>query len=164
MKAFSNPAYMLANARLEVRVAYTGFLALVVIGMATLAAFELVHLGPTPADIAIAIRGGERAGVMVFAKPFRELVELTHAHAFVMGGVYLILAHLMIATTAPPAVKRWSVIAGFAGLLGDVVGVWLIRYASPLAAWLAEWASFAAFVYYPVRDMWFFHDGDDDDA
>jgi len=169
MKAFSNPAFMLANARLEVRLAYTGFLALTLIGMATMGTFQLVHVGPTPSDIAIYIRGGERAGAMVFPKPFRELVELTHAHAFVMGGLYLILAHLIIATTAPPAVKRWSVIGGFAGLVGDVAGVWLIRYVSPLfawtqlGAWAAEWASFAVFVYYPLRDMWFYREPDDDD-
>ena len=169
MKAFSNPAYMLANARLEVRLAYTGFLVLVVIGFATIAVFDLGHIGPLPADIAIHFRGGERDGAMVFPKAFRELVELTHAHAFVMGGTYLILGHLIIATTAPPRVKVWSVVGGFGGLIADVIGVWLIRYVSAvfaytqIAAWLAQWGSVAVLVYYPLRDMWFFHDTDDDD-
>jgi len=169
MKAFSNPAYMLANARLEVRLAYTGFLVLVLIGLATIAVFECVHIGPWPADIAIHFRGGERAGAMVFPKAFRELVELTHAHAFVMGGTYLILAHLIIATTAPPRVKIWSVAVGFGGLVADVIGVWLIRYVSALfaytqlAAWIAQWGSVLVLVYYPLRDMWFFDDTNDDD-
>jgi hypothetical protein len=168
MKAFSNPAYMLANARLEVRLAYTGFLVLVLIGLVTMGVFEWLHVGPWPADIAIHFRGGERDGAMVFAKGARELVELTHAHAFVMGTVYLILAHLIIATTAPPRVKVWSVAAGFGGLAGDVVGVWLIRYVSALfaytqlVAWIAQWGSLLVLVYYPLRDMWFFQDVDDD--
>ena len=164
MKAFSNPAYMLANARLEVRLAYTGFLVLVVVGMTTMGLFQWVYIGPWPTDVALHFRGGERDGAMVFPKAFRELVELTHAHAFVMGGVYLILAHLIIATTAPPRVKVWAVAAGFGGLLGDVIGVWLIRYVSALfaytqiLAWAAEWASFLVLVYYPLHDMWFFKD------
>lgn len=169
MKAFSNPAYMLANARLEVRIAYTGFIALVIVGMATMAGFQLAHVGPLPADIATHFRGGERGGAMVFAKDARELIELTHAHAFVMGTVYLVLAHLIIATTAPPRMKLWSVAGGFGGLAADVLGPWLVRYVAAgfaylqLGAWIAEWASFAVLVYYPLRDMWFFTDDGDDD-
>jgi hypothetical protein len=170
MKAFSNPAYMLANARIEVRLAYTAFLVLVVIGMVTTGAFQWFHVGPWPSDIAVHFRGGERDGAMVFPKGPRELLELTHAHAFVMGTVYLILAHLIIATTAPPRVKIWSVAAGFGGLFGDVVGPWLIRYVSAtfaylqLVAWIAQWGSLGALIYYPLRDMWLFvDDGDDDD-
>jgi hypothetical protein len=169
MKAFSNPAYMLSNARLEVRIAYTGFLTLVVIGMVTMAVFQLGHVGPWPADIAVHFRGGERDGAMVFPKSARELVELTHAHAFVMAVVYLILAHLVIATTAPPRAKLWSVVIGFAGLAGDVVGPWLIRYVSAafaylqLMAWIGEWGGFAVLIYYPLRDMWFATAGGDDD-
>lgn len=167
MKAFSNPGYMLANARLEVRVAYTGFLALIVVGMTTMGIFQWAYVGPWPADIAVYFRGGERDGAMVFPRAFRELLELTHAHAFVMAAVYLVLAHLIIATTAPPRVKVWAVGAGFAGLLGDVSGVWLIRYVSAgfaytqVLAWAAEWVSFALLVYYPLHDMWFLPDDDD---
>jgi hypothetical protein len=169
MKAFSNPGYMLALARVEVKIAYTAFLVLTVIGMVTMGVFEWAHVGPWPSDVAIYFRGGERDGAMVFPKPFRELIELTHAHAFVMGVVYLILAHLIIATSASARVKKWSVILGFGGLLADVIGVWLIRYVSPLfaylqvGAWGAEWVSFAAFVFYPLRDMWFLEDEDDDE-
>ncbi|MGH7893018.1 MAG: hypothetical protein ACREQL_00015 [Candidatus Binatia bacterium] len=169
MKAFTNPGYMLAVARIEVRLAYTAFLALTVIGMVTMGVFQWGHISPAPSDVAAYFLGGERAGVMTFPKGFRELVELTHAHAFVMGVVYLILAHLIIATTAPAAVKKWAVIVGFAGLVGDVVGVWLIRYVSPLfaytqiGAWVAEWVSFGVFVYYPLRDMWVPGDDGDED-
>ena len=161
MKAFSNPAYMLANARLEVRIAYTGFLVLVIVGFSTIAIFEFAHMGPWPADIAIHFRGGERAGAMVFPMAFRELVELTHAHAFVMGGTYLILGHLIIATSAPARAKIWAVAGGFGGLIADVLGVWLIRYVSAAFAytqllfWAFEWAGFAALIFYPLREMWF---------
>jgi hypothetical protein len=151
----------LSEARLEVRLVYSGFLVLAAIGLLTVAAFQLKHVGPTPADIAAYFRGGERAGEMSFPKTFRELVEVTHFHAFVMGLVYLVLAHLLIATTAPERVKQVTVVVGFFGLAGDLIGGWLIRYVSAAFAyaevtfWLAEWLAFAAFVYYPMRDMWF---------
>ena len=160
MKAFSNSGYLLGNARLEVRLVYSGFLVLVLVGMGTMAALQLGHLGPTPAAIATAMRGGERDGAMVFAKPLREMIELTHFHAFTMGVVYLILAHLVIATRAPAWVKRWSIVLGFAGLTGDVLGLWLVRYVSPLfawaelAAWIAEWMALLAYVIFPLWDMW----------
>lgn len=161
MRTFSTGAYLLSDARLEVRLIYTGFLLLAIIGFATMAAFQLGHIGPTPANIAAYYRGGERAGAMTFAKTFRELVEVTHFHAFIMGIVYLVLAHLLIATTASLRVKQTAIVGGFVGLAGDMLGVWAIRYLSSAFAytqivfWLIEWASFAAFVYYPVREMWF---------
>jgi hypothetical protein len=161
MRAFGAPSFLLSDARFEVRVAYTGFLLLVAIGMATMAMFQWVHIGPTPGNIATYFRGGEREGAMTFQKTARELIELTHFHAFIMGLVYLVLAHLVLATSAPETVKRLAIILAFVGLLGDLVGVWLIRYVSgafawaQLCSWAAEWVGFSAFIYYPVREMWF---------
>ena len=79
-----------------------------------------------------------------------------------MGLVYLVMmAHLMVATSASEAVKRAMIILALAGLVGDIVGIWLIRYVSggfayaQVLSWIAEWAGFSAFVYYPLREMWF---------
>jgi hypothetical protein len=160
VRAFSNSGYLLGNARLEVRLVYTGFLVLVSFGLATMAVSQVGYYGLSPSAIAVAVRGGERAGVMVFEKTFRELIELTHFHAFSMGVVYLILAHLMVATRAPGWVKQGAIVLGFAGLTGDIVGLWLVRYVSArfawleLAAWAAEWFAFVSFVIFPVWDMW----------
>jgi len=161
MRAFGAPSFLLSDARFEVRVAYTGFLLLVAIGMATMAMLQWVHIGPTPGNIASYFRGGERESAMTFPKTARELIELTHFHAFVMGLVYLVLAHLVLATSAPELVKRAAIVLALVGLVGDLVGVWLIRYVSgafawaQLCFWVAEWVGFSAFVYYPVREMWF---------
>lgn len=161
MRAFGATGWMLSDARVEVRAVYTGFLLLTLVGLATMAVFQWKHIGPGPADVAVYFRGGERDGAMVFAKTFRELAEMTHFHAFVMGIVYLILAHLVIATSAPDVVKRGAIVLAFVGLAGDLVGPWLIRFVSPVFAWaqvscwLAEWVGFAAFIFYPIREMWF---------
>jgi hypothetical protein len=161
VKVFGSSGYLLSDARLDVRLVYTGFLVLALVGMATMALFQVKAIGPGPTQIAAYFRGGERNGAMTFQKTFRELIELTHFHAFVMGLVYLVLAHLVLATSASDTVKRIAIVLAFAGLAGDVLGVWLIRYVSgtfayaQVLSWIAEWLGFSAFVYYPLREMWF---------
>lgn len=161
MKAFAATGYLLRNARVEVRMTYTAFLVLTGLGLLTMAGFQLLHVGPTPAHVAAYYRGGERAGAMLFGKTARQLLELTHFHAFSMAIVYLVMAHLLIATGASDRTKRVAVVAGAAGLAGDVAGPWLVRYVAPgfawllLASWIVEWWAFAVFVWWPVREMWF---------
>jgi hypothetical protein len=161
MRAFATSGYLLRDSRLEVRLAYTGFLLLVLVGMATMAAFQLHHIGPTPSRIAAYYRGGEVAAQMTFAKTFRELVEVTHFHSFIMGVVYLVLAHLFIATPVRPIVKQGLIVLAFAGLAGDLIAPWLIRYVAAsfaylqVASWLAEWIGFGAFIFVPIGEMWF---------
>jgi hypothetical protein len=161
MKAFVSRGYLLRDARLEVRLAYSGFLVLTFIGMITMAAFQLYHIGPSPQRIAAHYRGGDVAGSMTFAKTLRELVEVTHFHSFIMGLVYLVLAHLFIATTAPLVLKYTLLVVAFGGLFADLIAPWLIRYVSAgfvylqLMAWPAEWIGLGAFVVVPIREMWF---------
>jgi len=167
VRAFGNHVYLLRNARREVRLIYTGFLLLVLIGMATMAAFQVHHIGLTPSRAAAYYRGGESGGQMTFAKTFRELVEVTHFHSFVMGVVYLVLAHLFIATTLSPALKQAAILVAFAGLTGDLLSPWLIRYVGgefayvQLTSWAAEWMGFLGFLCVPLWEMWFSDGGDD---
>jgi hypothetical protein len=161
MRAFVSNSYLLRHARLEVRLVYTGFLVLVAVGMLTMAAFQLHHIGPSPSAVAAYYRGGDRGGEMAFAKTFRELVEVTHFHAFIMGVVYLVLAHLFIATPLRPVLKQGVIVLALAGLVGDLVSPWLIRYVSggfaavQVLSWAAEWVGFGAFVGVPIKEMWF---------
>ena len=161
MRAFAASGYLLRDARVEIRFIYTAFLLLVLVGMVTMAAFEVLHIGPTATRIAAYYRGGEVGGQMTFPKTSRELVEVTHFHSFIMGIVYLVLAHLFVATAARPAVKQLLIVLAFVGLAGDLVAPWLIRYLSggfaylQLGAWIAEWVGFGAFVFVPIGEMWF---------
>ena len=164
MRQFSAPGYLLRHARVEVRLIYSGFLLLALVGMLTMAAFQLRQVGPTPARIASYYRGGDRGGEMAFPKTFRELVEVTHFHSFIMGVVYLVLAHLFIATGVHPRWKLRLVVVAFIGLAGDLIAPWLIRYGASgfapvlLASWVCEWIGFGAFVYCPMQEMWFGHE------
>src|SRR5262245_9638018 len=124
MKVFSAPGYLLANSRSEVKLVYTGFLAFAAIGLATMVILEAGRIGLSPEGIATHFRGGDYGGEMRFARTFGELVELTHFHAFIMGSVYLILAHLLVATISP-AWLRWGAIVGtLAALLVDLGATW----------------------------------------
>jgi hypothetical protein len=133
----------------------------VLVGMVTMGAFQVSHIGPSPSRAAAYYRGGESGGQMTFAKTFRELVEVTHFHSFIMGMVYLVLAHLFLATGVSAGVKRSVIVIGFAGLAGDLVSPWLIRYVAgelayvQLVSWVAEWIGFGAFVTVPLLEMWF---------
>ena len=164
MRAFSAPGYLLRNARVEVRLIYTGFLLLTLVGMLTMAAFEIGHIGLTPGRIASYYNGGDSGGEMSFGKTFRQLVETTHFHAFIMGVEYLVLAHLFIATALSSTTKRALIIVGLAGLTGDLVSPWLIHYVADgfaylqIASWGAEWVGFAAYIAVPIVEMWFRND------
>ena len=87
---------------------------------------------------------------MSFPKTFGQLLEVTHAHAFMMGVVFLVLAHLFVSTRASNRIKGLLLAVTFAGTLGDLAGPWLVRYGAAgcawilLGAWLAQGAgSFA---------------------
>ena len=160
MRAFAANGYLLREARLEIRLVYTGFLLLVLVGMVTTAAFQLRHIGPTPGRVAAYYRGGTVGAEMTFPKTFRQLIEATHFHAFIMGVVYLVLAHLFVATPVRPAVKQGLIVLAFAGLSGDLLSPWLICYLSgafayvQIAAWAAEWIGLGAFIFVPLGEMW----------
>lgn len=160
MKQFVARSYRLRDARFDVRLIYTGFLVLTLVGLLTLLAFQLAHIGPTPARIASYYCGGERGDEMVFPKTFRQLVEVTHFHSFIMGTMFLILAHLFVATGVRPSVRRVVIVLAFSGLLGDLVAPWLIRFVAEafayfeLLSWLAMWIGLGALVFVPLWDMW----------
>lgn len=166
MKAFGGLGYQLRNARFEVRLVYSGFLLLAMVGMATMAGFQLHHIGLSPERIAAYYRGGDMGGQMAFAKTVRELVEVTHFHSFIFGIVYLVLAHLFIATSINANLKLWMIVVGFLALFFDLLAPWLIRFGAAgfawltLFAWAGEWVSFAAFIGVPLWEMWF--SGEDD--
>jgi hypothetical protein len=169
MKLFSAPGYLLVNSRTEVKVIYTGFLTFALIGLTTMAIFELGRIGFSPVAVATYFRGGELGEQMRFAKTFGELLELTHFHAFIMGTVYLILGHLFVASLTPAWV-RWSAIWGTLGAtFGDLAAVWLVRYAGAgfayltLVCWIAEWVGYGMLIGVPLVQMWQSPPAEDED-
>lgn len=160
MRDFVNYRFQIREARLETKLVYTGFLTLATLGLLTNLGFQVARIGLTLERIAIHYRGGDLPEAMAFPKTFGELLELSHFHAFMMGIVFLILAHLLIATSTPPSVKYILIASGFIGSLMDIAGPWLIRYLSPvfailqLLAWFLQWIGYGGMIIIPLYDMW----------
>src|SRR5262245_38603332 len=128
MRQFAAGQFSLRTAPRRLRLIYAGFLVPTAIGALTQLGFQLGRIGLRPAAIAADYRGGESGDTMTFAKTFGQLLEVTHAHAFVMAVTFLILAHLFVATSASDAIKATVLAVTFAGMLGDLLAPWLVRY------------------------------------
>src|SRR5262245_30537418 len=115
MREFAKNGFSLRAAPRAVRLVYGGFLIFAVLGVATQLGFIVGRIGVTPVDVAAYYRGGEHGEAMTFPKTFGQLLEVTHAHAFVMGVVFLVLAHLALATSASARLKMGVLIVTFAG-------------------------------------------------
>ena len=141
MREFAKGPFLLKRAPWKLRLIYFGFLVLVAVGFATQLGIQIGRIGLTPRAIATYYRGSESGDVMVFPKTTTQLLELTHAHAFTMAVVFLVLAHLFAATSIGGAVKAAVLVVAFAGTAGDLVSPWLVRFGAASFAWvaLASW-------------------------
>ena len=160
MKNFTYPTYRLSAASREVKIIYTGFLIFVAVGMLTIGLYQFKRIGAAYDLVVAYYRGGELGQEMTYPKTFTQLLETTHFHAFIMGIVFLTLAHILTATGLSPRVK-WSIIGlAFFSSLADIAGPWLIRYWSAafallqLFAWLGMWLGYGALILLPLYEMW----------
>jgi len=134
MQAFARRGFQLRSASLETKIAYTGFLLLMLPAFSTLVALSLGRMGLDPHSIAAHYRGGESE--MSFPKTFWQLVEVSHFHLFTIPVVVLILSHLLYATPTPTRLRVYLTSITFAGAFLDAVGPWTVRYLSAGFAYL----------------------------
>jgi len=137
MREFAKGGFSLKRAPRQLRAIYGGFLVLTAIGLGSQLAFQVGRIGLHPTAIATYYRGSESGDVLVFPKAFAQLLEVTHAHAFTMAIVFLILAHLFVATSTPEPVKATVLAVAFTGTVGDLASPWLVRYVAAGCAWIA---------------------------
>ncbi len=143
MQAFVRRGFQLRTASVETRIAYTGFLLLMLPGLATLVALSIGRMGLHPAAIASYYRGGLTE--MSFPKTFWQLVEVSHFHLFTIPVVLLILSHLLYATPISVRARIWLTAVAFGGALLDAFGPWAVRYGAAGFAYglLLGWACLA---------------------
>jgi hypothetical protein len=143
MKNFSRRGFQLRTTSLETRVAYTAFVLLTLLGLATFVALSAGRIGVSPSAIATYYRGGE--GEMSFPKTFWQLAEVSHFHLFSMPTVVLVLTHLLYATPTSVRFRVRVTVATFLGAFLDAVGPWSVRYGAAACAYLvlAGWALLA---------------------
>jgi hypothetical protein len=146
MREFAKTSFSIRSAPRPLRLIYGAFLVVICPGLLTQMGFQIGRIGVTPHAIAVYYRGSEAGDVMAFPKTFGQLLEVTHAHAFVMGITFLILAHLFVATSTSERFKVIVLAGTFVGTLGDLAAPWLVRYGAAWWAWmaLAAWSLQAA--------------------
>src|SRR5919204_4145345 len=148
MRNFAVPGFRLSQAPWETRFVYTAFLGFTLIGLITIGMFQGVQIGVRLSEVAAYYRGGETRTTMTFPRTFVQLLEVTHFHAFIMGVVFLVLGHLLLATGLSSRWKGGFLLSAGVGSMGDLAGGWLIRYVSAgfallqLLAWMALWAGY----------------------
>ena len=158
MKAFSRRGFQLRAASLESRIAYTGFLALMLPGVGTLAALSIGRMGLSARSIAAYYRGGESE--MAFPKTFWQLMETSHFHLFSIPVVLLILSHLLIATPLSARLRLRLTVATYAGALLEIGGPWAVRYLHGafavllIAGWILLAFGMLAIVCFSLIALW----------
>jgi hypothetical protein len=139
---------------------YTGFLGFTLVGLLTIGLFQSVQIGVRLSEVAAYYRGGQTETAMTFPKTFGQLLEVTHFHAFIMGVIFLVLGHLVLATGVSSHWKGGLLLSAFSGSMGDLAGGWLIRYVSAgfallqLLAWMAFWVGYGGMLIATLWEMW----------
>ncbi len=161
MKSFSRPQYRIGNAPVEIKWIYTFFLIFLIVGFATIVGYAFLQIGFAPQTVAEHYRGSVEGGEgMAFAKSFSALLETTHFHAFIMGIIYLTLAHLFVATETPRKLKLGLIASGFAFTFLDLLLPWVIRYGSAalapalLVSWVGQWVAYMGMILISLYDLW----------
>lgn len=153
-----NTRFRLRDTDRHIRLVYSWFLLLMLVGF--LFTFFWAHsmTDLTPAGIAAHYRGSDAT----FGEPmsFGQLAETTHFHLFTMPVVFLIMVHVIYLTMASPRLKVLTTWAAFLGVSLDLVSPWLITYASPffvlslLAGDVLMLGSFLVMLTVPLHEMW----------
>ena len=152
------PAFTYRCAAPSVKLAATGFLVLVVVGLGISAIQIYVRTGLTAQGALLHYRGDD--ATLQYPKSFNEMVEIAHAHAFTMPLLALVLSLGFILCTVPERLKGVVVIALFAAVALELGVPWLVRYGP---AWTVHLFSLAGAllgggllvaVGVPLYEMW----------
>jgi hypothetical protein len=154
-----NSRFRLRDTDRHIRLLYTLFLLLMLVGFAFSFFWAHSMTGLSPQGIADHYRGSDAT----YGEPMslRELAEVTHFHLFTMPVVFIILVHVLYLTMASTRLKVITTHAAFAGVALDLISPWLITYVSPafaltmLAGDLFMTATFLIMFTIPLYEMWF---------
>ncbi len=69
-------------------------------------------------------------------RSYAVLLEISHFHLFAIGILLLTLTHLMLFVPLDVRLKAWLVVVPFVAGIADESAGWLIRFVSPLFAYL----------------------------
>lgn len=154
-----NTRFRLRDTDRHIRLVYTWFLFLMLIGFCFTFFWAHSMTDLTPKGIAEHYRGSNTT----FGDPmsFGQLAETTHFHIFTMPVVFLIMVHVLYLTMAHQVLKVITAWTAFLGVTLDLLSPWLITYVSPLFVLtmltgnLFMVLSFLVMFSIPLYEMWF---------
>jgi hypothetical protein len=114
------------TAPLSVKLAASAFLLFAVIGLGVAGLQISVRTGFTAHGALTHYRGDE--ATLQYPKSFGEMVEITHAHAFMMPLLALALSVGLALSGAAETLKRLVIVALFAGVALELGVPWVVRY------------------------------------
>lgn len=153
-----NTRFRLRDTDRHIRLVYTWFLLLMLVGFGFSFFWAHSMTDLTPKGIAQHYRGND--ATFGEPMPFGQLAETTHFHLFTMPVVFLILAHVLYLTTVSPMLKVATTWSSFLGVCLDLVSPWLITYVSPafvltmLAGDILMVVGFLIMFCVPMYEMW----------
>jgi len=117
------------------------FIAALLIGyvVAIMQAYD--HTGFDVDKVILSYRGSENPDLMAFPKPYRELLQNTHAHALSVPVVYFLLCLIFLGTSASQRFKSTLIAVLFSGLFLEYAALWLLRYVGAGFVYLSFTAS-----------------------
>ncbi|HEX4934524.1 MAG TPA: hypothetical protein VFV33_15145, partial [Gemmatimonadaceae bacterium] len=155
-------------APLQTRVLLTLFNAMVVIGTTVSILMYRVRTGLTPGGSRAYYLGNEgTAGPgdeMLFARSLKELLDVTHDHAFSQPFLFFVLCHIFALTRARDRTKIVVYVASFGSVLVDLAAPYLIRYVSPgfaplqVANSVVMTLALLTLLAVPTYEMWFYRE------
>ncbi|UCE64153.1 MAG: hypothetical protein JSU59_03140 [Nitrospirota bacterium] len=154
-----NTRFRLRDTDRHIRLVYTWFLLLMLVGFIFTFFWAHSMTDLTPKGIAEHYRGSD--ATFGEPMPFGQLAETTHFHLFTMPVVFMIMVHVLYLTMASPMIKVVSTWVAFIGVTLDLVSPWLIAYVSPLFVLtmltgdLLMVVSFLIMFVIPMYEMWF---------
>lgn len=138
MRYFTRDSRLRASSR-PLRVTLTGFLVFAALGYVSNFALLAWKTGMTPEGVAHYYRGFEPPpgsdAPFQYAKEWRELLEVSHFHLYIVPVVLLILTHVFFLTPWSERAKVGVTGLAYAAALADLAAPWLVRYGGAGFAW-----------------------------
>jgi hypothetical protein len=134
---FAYQRFRLWRAPLSTRILLTLFNGSIVLATTVGIVMYRVRTGLSPAGARDYYLGNETAAApgadMQFARSFKELLDVTHDHAFSQPFLFFVLCHIFALTRVSDRLKIAVYVASFASIVTDLGAPYLIRFVSP--AW-----------------------------
>jgi hypothetical protein len=96
-----------------------------------------------------------------FPKTYREILEITHVHAFTMPLIIFVMSRILSMTLIRNWIKITIYSTAFVSIIMNLSGLWLVRFVSDvfsisiIISYFLLGICFIALISIPIYEMWF---------